>query len=265
MSSQPSQDPLPTQDAPARMLACYLLVSVSSQRYSKNRTYIGFTLDPSRRIRQHNGEIIAGARRTSRHRPWEMVAVVHGFASKTQGLQFEWAWQNPEKCIPLKWQRDHPGAKQIPAKGRKTPSGCLQSLVALLSVPPWSHAPLTVTITAKRDDWSKWKIDKTVFPRHKQAEFSPVDELRAGPYDYRRGLMTIPKRGACRICSKRDFHRAETFCASCGVTVHLACLADSDEQRATFLPHWVQCPSCDESHHWSLFVRLCKALEEECD
>lgn len=53
-------------------------------------TYIGFTLDVPRRVRQHNGEITGGAKRTARHRPWKPVVFVTGFASRTAALQFEW-------------------------------------------------------------------------------------------------------------------------------------------------------------------------------
>ena len=81
------------QSALAPICCCYLLRSLKPT--ARGQTYIGFTLTPWRRIRQHNGEVKGGAKKTSRHRPWEMLAFVHGFRSKVKALQFEWAWQHP--------------------------------------------------------------------------------------------------------------------------------------------------------------------------
>ncbi|PQQ00138.1 uncharacterized protein Pyn_40353 [Prunus yedoensis var. nudiflora] len=75
-----------------RFFACYLLSS-RSPRY-KGHTYIGFTVNPRRRIRQHNGEIAQSACRTKQKRPWEMVLCIYGFPTNVSALQFEWAWQH---------------------------------------------------------------------------------------------------------------------------------------------------------------------------
>lgn len=74
---------------PESFFACYLLRSLHPKHpYS---TYIGFTVNPYRRLRQHNGEIANGAKRTKRKRPWKMVALIYGFTTKVAALQFEWA------------------------------------------------------------------------------------------------------------------------------------------------------------------------------
>ena len=72
------------------MICCYLLKS-------KNRTYVGYTVSIKRRLKQHNGILKGGARYTKMFRPWKLNAVVVGFKSKTEAMQFEWAWKHPRK------------------------------------------------------------------------------------------------------------------------------------------------------------------------
>lgn len=49
---------------------CYLLISLSP--LAKNVVYIGSTPDPKKRIRQHNGEIAGGAKKTMKKRPCKL-------------------------------------------------------------------------------------------------------------------------------------------------------------------------------------------------
>jgi predicted GIY-YIG superfamily endonuclease len=77
-----SSAPLPPQRK--RHWFCYLLRSKSPAH--PYVTYIGFTVNPNRRLRQHNGELSAGAKRTHKCRPWEFVCVLHGFPSKHHAL-----------------------------------------------------------------------------------------------------------------------------------------------------------------------------------
>ncbi|KAL8438173.1 hypothetical protein ACSSS7_000408 [Eimeria intestinalis] len=67
----------------------YLLQSVSSPLHF----YVGCTTNPPRRLRQHNGELQQGARRTLSHRPWRLCLVLWGFPSLVSALQFEFRWQ----------------------------------------------------------------------------------------------------------------------------------------------------------------------------
>ena len=79
------------QSGPYRMNSskwhCYLLEASDT-----NKTYIGATVDPDRRLRQHNGQIGGGAKATRGH-TWHRVALVSGFPDERAALQFEWAWK----------------------------------------------------------------------------------------------------------------------------------------------------------------------------
>lgn len=50
---------------------CYLLRTLSPKVMNRaGNWYVGFSNDPSKRIRQHNGELTNGAKKTSFKRPW---------------------------------------------------------------------------------------------------------------------------------------------------------------------------------------------------
>ena len=104
---------------------CYLLISETSRR-----TYVGVTNNRPRRLRQHNGQIVGGAKATRRSRPWQMVMYVTGFPDYRTALQFEWAWK-------------HPGRPRCPPGIR----GRIQALYRLLRKKKWtSNAPPAETV-----------------------------------------------------------------------------------------------------------------------
>ena len=74
------------------MSYCYIL-------YSGTNTYIGATVDPDRRLRQHNAEITGGARRT-KGREWKRALYVSGFPDWKATLQFEWSWKRHGRGKP---------------------------------------------------------------------------------------------------------------------------------------------------------------------
>ncbi|KAK4329729.1 Structure-specific endonuclease subunit SLX1 [Rhodotorula toruloides] len=160
--------------------ACYLLKSYNVKR--PNMTYIGSTPDPPRRFKQHMGDRIGGALQTRFGRPWEMEAIVHGFPSKLQALQFEWCWQNPESSRLLRQPAPPPDLNpdadpSLAPKKRKTTSTAppktvpqfprrvmshralprIQVLQYMLTVPPWSRFDLSVTLFSEqaREWWDE--------------------------------------------------------------------------------------------------------------
>ena len=71
---------------------CYLL-------YCGNRTYIGATYDPHKRLEQHNG-IRAGGARATHGKQWTLALYVSGFPDWNNTLSFEWAWKREARNKP---------------------------------------------------------------------------------------------------------------------------------------------------------------------
>jgi predicted GIY-YIG superfamily endonuclease len=72
---------------------CYIIRS-SNQSFS-NSTYNGSTNNLVRRLRQHNGEIVGGAKATRGKGPWIYIAVWEGFQSHREALSCEWRIKHP--------------------------------------------------------------------------------------------------------------------------------------------------------------------------
>ena len=105
---------------------------------SGGKIYVGATTDTKRRLQQHNGELSGGASYTRGTSEWRYEAIVSGFRTWREALQFEWALK-------------HHTRKARDAKGKT------QALHSLLSRDRWtvnsplaSEVPLTLELTSKQ-------------------------------------------------------------------------------------------------------------------
>ena len=99
--------------------SCYII-------NNKYFTYVGVSNDVHKRLRAHNGEISGGAKYTTGKGPgWEHMCVIHGFPTKIESMQFEWA------------------LKHVPPRNAGGPENRIKKLAILLNKDRWtSKAPL---------------------------------------------------------------------------------------------------------------------------
>jgi predicted GIY-YIG superfamily endonuclease len=126
------------------------------------KVYIGITSrSVERRLQQHNGYLVGGARPTKQDRPWELVFTVHGFSSKRDAVVFEEGLQKSQWVgLHNFWSRS---VRQ--RKGLNFAAGALASLAnktKRLQVPAdklqWTRKVLDIML-----DMKPWKdMDLTV-------------------------------------------------------------------------------------------------------
>ena len=103
--------------------SCYIIEN-------KGFTYVGVSNNVIKRLRAHNGEIKGGAKyTTSKGTGWKHVCVIHGFPTKIESMQFEWA------------------LKHVPPKRAGGLINRIKKLFILLNKTQWtSRAPLAETM-----------------------------------------------------------------------------------------------------------------------
>jgi len=76
----------------------YLLWSDSAER-----SYIGVSTEPERRLAQHNGERVGGARSTRAGRPWTIERLHGPFLSRSVAQRVEAAWKQQSGAARRVW------------------------------------------------------------------------------------------------------------------------------------------------------------------
>ncbi len=238
----------------------YLLCSLNPRM--KGRTYIGFTVDPERRLRQHNrGRAFGGAWRTSDRGPWAMLLVVHGFPNAISALRFEWAWQHPRRSRRL---------ADVAAKrsSERMFEYNFRLLGEMLRRGPWNRLPLTVRWIRPDVRFAEFPPERTP-PRHVKVVTGPVASVKPNKKRKKKGQQQEEEEEEeggliCAVCIEEVPPADQIQCLSdrCRSASHLLCLAErfrqQEEQEGAerrILPLRGTCPVCESGALWGDLVR----------
>ncbi|XP_063043304.1 structure-specific endonuclease subunit SLX1 isoform X2 [Engraulis encrasicolus] len=244
----------------------YMLFCTNTIKRLTGKIYIGKTVDPERRIDQHNaGRQRGGAKKTSGKGPWEMVLIIHGFPSAIAALRFEWAWQNPDRSRRL--------AHVEINIGKETSLQFHWRIVShMLQVAPWNRLPLTVRWLQPKYhlhfDTGLWP------PSHMLIAFGAVRAKKKTPdgdavADQHGGQQEqLDKKERCKLCLGivKPSDKLSCFLPPCDTVCHLICLA-KHFLKAEHGNHWLpvegRCPGCQHLLLWGNLIRHKNGYELE--
>uniref|UniRef100_A0A8D0L7I8 GIY-YIG domain-containing protein n=1 Tax=Sphenodon punctatus TaxID=8508 RepID=A0A8D0L7I8_SPHPU len=226
---------------PGGFYGVYLLFCTNPR--FRGRVYVGFTVDPVRRLGQHNaGKRRGGAWRTSGRGPWEMVLIIHGFPSDIAALRFEWAWQHPHASRRL---------SHVTRRASREPQFRfhLRVLSHMLRVPPWSRLPLTVRWL--RQEYRQDFLPGLEPPLHMPVAFGGIRKVK-------RGQKENSHLSQCFECREQhDGPPLRCFHPTCPTATHAPCLAQSFLQGEPehLIPVEGHCPGCQNLVLWGDVIR----------
>ncbi|EAY00761.1 GIY-YIG catalytic domain containing protein [Trichomonas vaginalis G3] len=241
---------------------CYILRSQNPQY--KTHCYIGFTVNPPRRIKQHNGARVGGAFKTHTMRPWEMTLVVWGFPTKKLALKFEWTWQHPTEAKSLK----HINFEEFYQRegGPRKYNTNLKILKEMLLSQQWNRLSLRICVQCK--DVYEMLLQPPVLPQHIKIELGSINDL---PIDSH-GFPSPGEYGntPCPLCNESEppYNMNWVVCPFCGTLMHLKCMAlrlisQSPSAGTALIPTHGSCPSCKENIIWRDLVELRNQIQDE--
>ncbi|VEN34807.1 unnamed protein product [Callosobruchus maculatus] len=222
----------------------------------KGRTYVGYTVDPNRRIKQHNkGKKHGGAWKTSNKGPWTMVLIVHGFPNDVSALRFEWAWQHPHVSRRL---------RHVPKKKprEKIYDFHIRVLSEMLSVAPWYRLPLTVR-WLNEEFIRPFPVEKQP-PNHMPICHGPVISKKVG--SLKKGAIEEQVLNLCNICYELiDEKQMRCLNLNCDLNSHIVCLSKYFLQPGEYVPVEGKCPKCKHTFLWGDLVRKYKGCYNNLD
>ena len=234
-----------TTSTAAKYFMCYLLRSLNVKH--PKSTYIGFTVHPKRRIRQHNGIISGGAFRTRKKRPWDMATVVEGFPNKVSALQFEYAWTNPNRSRLLK---GYVGKTKKYGFNNK-----MELLAILLSIEPFKNYGLSIHCQ-HQDVVNLWDdiVNNNTGTRRRRKKQRKGDGGGGG--------KKLSSRSNTIVNEITDFTPLKhSVKVSIGSLDHLKVYQDDEEDGSTLETHRI--PSITQEQVPSLSLRRCTAIQNE--
>lgn len=243
---------------PDKLFGCYLLTS-EDPRFQYD-TYVGFTVDPVLRLKQHNGEADGGAKKTQLKRPWRMVLMVHGFTSQVAALRFEWAWQHPLTSVAV---RDAASdvQKRLGAAEMERVRGKLHVLYEMLGVRPFCRYPLNVTFFAR--DCLRFLEGCPMLPPHMKVGSGRAEDL-VNPRSAALPPPPLDEAGPllCSVCSdalpSASAVDGPMRCPlkGCRMRCHVVCLAKHwlRDEPDELMPTGGACPGCSEFLTWGNVV-----------